>query len=241
VLSLRTKLDVLLHVRWMFGVLFHGLPPFGNLAEFLPPDMKSPLDGARFMTSQSNSALTWSAIRTLRERWKRKLILKGVMAPSDAVEAAGLGVDGIILSNHGGRQLDGEVAPLDVLAEVVAAVGNRLEVMIDGGFRRGTDIAKALALGARAVALGRAPLYGLAAGGEPGALRALEILRLELDRTLALLGCPTVASLSPSLLRRADQLPSLPAASTEMTVDEPGSDLDKPGDIAPLARATSSG
>src|SRR5262249_50390595 len=157
---------VLIHLRWMFGVLLRGLPGFGNLAEFLPPDRQSALDGARYMTSQSNAALTWDAIRSLRERWKRKLVLKGVMAVADAEEAVRVGVDGILLSNHGGRQLDSELAPIECLEDVVAAVGHKVEVIVDGGFRRGTDIVKALALGAKAVALGRASLYGLAAGGQ---------------------------------------------------------------------------
>jgi (S)-mandelate dehydrogenase len=199
-LSLRAKLDVLLHPRWVMGVLLRGLPAFGNLAEFLPGGKRSPLDGSRYLTSQSNAALTWESIERLRERWPRKLVLKGVLAVEDAQRAASIGVDGLILSNHGGRQLDDEVAPIEVLADVVAAVGSRLEVMIDGGFRRGTDIVKALALGAKAVALGRAPLYGLAAGGEQGAARALELLRAEIDRTVALLGCPTIDRLRPALL-----------------------------------------
>jgi (S)-mandelate dehydrogenase len=202
-LSLRSKLDVLHHLRWLFSVcLPHGLPGFGNLAEYLPPDRRSPLDGSRFVTSQGNPSLTWDAVRALRDRWKRKLVLKGVMAVEDAEEAARIGVDGILISNHGGRQLDCELAPIEVLPEIVAAVGQRLEVMVDGGFRRGTDVVKALALGARAVVVGRAPLYGLAAGGELGAQRALEILRTEIERTMSLLGCPTVADLSPAFVRR---------------------------------------
>ncbi|MBA3500389.1 MAG: alpha-hydroxy-acid oxidizing protein [Myxococcota bacterium] len=199
-LSLRSKLDVLLHARWMTQVLFRGLPEFGNLSELLPPGKRNALDGARYLTAHSDASLTWDAIRALRDRWPRKLILKGILAVEDAERAAQLGVDGIILSNHGGRQLDGDVAPMQVLADVVERVGKRVEVMIDGGFRRGTDIAKALALGARAVVLGRAPLYGLAAGGEEGAHRALDILRAELDRTLALLGCPSCEELSPKFV-----------------------------------------
>ncbi len=206
-LSLRSKLDVLHHVRWLFSVFLpRGLPGFGNLAEFLPPERQSPLDGSRYLTSQGNPGLTWDAIRELRERWKRKLVLKGVMAVADAEEAARIGVDGIVLSNHGGRQLDSEVAPIEILEEVVAAVGKRIEVMIDSGFRRGTDIVKALALGAKAVVLGRASLYGLAAGGQPGATRALDILRAEIERTMSLLGCATIAELSPVFLRRRTQL-----------------------------------
>ncbi|CAN5687078.1 alpha-hydroxy-acid oxidizing protein [soil metagenome] len=200
VLSLRSKLDVLTHLRWLFGVLLpHGLPGFGNLDEFLPAGKTSPLDGSRWLTAQSNAGLAWEDIAALRDRWPGKLVLKGVMAVADAVEAVRVGVDGVILSNHGGRQLDGEAAPLDVLPDVVAAVGDKLEVLIDGGFRRGTDIVKALALGARAVVLGRAALYGLAAGGEAGAVRTLEILRAEIDRTMALLGARTISDLSPSV------------------------------------------
>lgn len=215
VLSLRAKLDVLLHLRWMFGVLLpRGLPGFGNLAEFLPPDKLSPLDGSRFLTAQANAGLTWDGIRALRERWKRKLVLKGVMAVDDAEEAARIGADAIILSNHGGRQLDGEVAPIEVLEDVVAAVGPRLEVMIDGGFRRGTDVVKALALGARAVLLGRAPLYGLAAGGYAGAARALAILRTEIDRTTALLGCASIGELSRDVLYRREATRPAPRTDT---------------------------
>jgi (S)-mandelate dehydrogenase len=199
-LSLRSKLDVLIHARWMAQVLVRGIPEFGNLADLLPPGKRSALDGARYMTAHSDASLTWDAIRTLRDRWPRKLVLKGILAVEDAERAAQLGVDGIILSNHGGRQLDGDVAPMQILTDVVDRVGKRLEVMLDGGFRRGTDIAKALALGARAVVLGRAPLYGLAAGGEAGVQRALDILRSELDRTLALLGCQSVEQLSPRFL-----------------------------------------
>jgi len=197
-LAWSARFETLLHVRWVFGVLLRGLPGFGNIAEFLPPDQRGALDGARFLTSQSNSALTWDGIRALRDRWKRKLVLKGIVATSDAEQAARIGVDGIFISNHGGRQLDGEVAPIDVLEDIVRAVGDKLEVIIDGGFRRGTDIVKALALGARAVALGRATLYGVASGGEPGAMRAIEILRTEIDRTLALLGCRSIDELSPA-------------------------------------------
>lgn len=214
VLSLRAKLDVLRHVRWMFSVLLRGLPPFGNLAEFLPAGRRSPLDGSRFLTSQSDATLDWNAVAAMRERWKRKLVLKGVMAVADVERAAELGVDGVILSNHGGRQLDGEAAPLDVLPDVVAAAGSRLTVMLDGGFRRGTDVVKALALGARAVVLGRAALYGLAAGGEAGANRALDILRNEIDRTIALLGAPSIDVLAPHLLRSRgpSRLPRPPAS-----------------------------
>ncbi len=130
-----------------------------------------------------------------------KLVLKGILTAEDARLALDHGVDGVIVSNHGGRQLDGVPATLDALPEVVEAVDDRFEVLVDGGIRRGTDVVKALALGARGVLLGRAPLYGLAAGGEVGAKRALEILRSEIDRTMGLLGCPSVEQLSPQFVR----------------------------------------
>jgi (S)-mandelate dehydrogenase len=204
-LSLRAKLDVLAHVRWLFGVLLpSGLPSFGNLDEFLPPEGRTPLNGARYSAAQLNSGLSWDDIARIRERWPRRLIIKGLLAKDDVLRAASLGVDGVVLSNHGGRQLDGDASAIDVLPAIARELKGRLTLMVDGGFRRGSDIAKALALGADLVLLGRATLYGLAAGGEAGATHALQLLRGELDRVLALVGCPSVASLGSSYLLGAD-------------------------------------
>ena len=138
----------------------------------------------------------------LRRAWPRRLIIKGVLSVADAQRAADYGCDGIVLSNHGGRQMDHCVSGLDVLPEIAQAVGERLTLILDGGIRRGTDVIKAMALGADAVILGRAPLYGLAAGGEPGARRALEIITTEIDRALGHLGCNSISELSPAILRR---------------------------------------
>ncbi|HSD80634.1 MAG TPA: alpha-hydroxy acid oxidase, partial [Solirubrobacteraceae bacterium] len=135
------------------------------------------------------------------EHWRGPFVVKGILAAEDARRAADLGADGVVVSNHGGRQLDGALASLDALVPVVDAVGDRVAVIVDGGVRRGGDVAKALALGARAVGLGRAPLYGLAAAGEPGVTRALAILRDELERVVFLLGCRSVAGLSRAHLR----------------------------------------
>src|SRR5690606_27785482 len=121
--------------------------------------------------------------------WQGPFVIKGILGAEDAERAADLGAAAIIVSNHGGRQLDGTPAPLEVLPEIVAAVGHRTEVILDGGTRRGTDIVKALCLGARACMSGRALLYGLAAAGEAGVARALELLRAELERDMKLLGC----------------------------------------------------
>ena len=146
--------------------------------------------------------ICWNDIGWIREHWHGKLLLKGVLSVADAERAAALGIDGIVVSNHGGRQLDYCVAPIDMLAEIKAAVGTRLAVLVDGGFRRGTDVVKALALGADAVLLGRATLYGLIAGGATGVDRALTILTTEIDRVLGQLGCKSVAELTPQFVRR---------------------------------------
>ncbi|MEJ0008528.1 MAG: alpha-hydroxy acid oxidase [Steroidobacteraceae bacterium] len=127
---------------------------------------------------------------------------QGVLSVADAQRAADHGCDGIVLTNHGGRQLDHCVSGMDVLPEIAAAVGGRLALILDGGIRRGTDVVKAIALGADAVILGRAPLYGLAAGGEAGVRRALEIMTTEIDRALGHLGCRNLSELSPAILRR---------------------------------------
>ena len=130
--------------------------------------------------------------------WNGPLVVKGVHTADDARRAVDEGADAVIVSNHGGRQLDGVAATIRVLPEVVSAVGHRVEVLMDGGIRRGTDIVKALCLGARAVLIGRAYAYGLAAAGEAGVTRAIDILRSDLVRTLALLGCPSISELNAS-------------------------------------------
>jgi (S)-mandelate dehydrogenase len=149
-----------------------------------------------------DATICWNDVGWIREHWHGKLLLKGVLSVADAERAAALGCDGLVISNHGGRQLDYCIAPIDVLPEIVAAVGTRTAVLVDGGFRRGTDVVKALALGAQAVMLARATLYGLIAGGEPGVERALAILTTEIDRVLGQLGCNSIADLSPALVRR---------------------------------------
>ena len=194
--TLATKIDMLMHPRWLLSVATRK-PRFVNVErelgtgrpvnEFVGHDMFDP-------------TLNWDDLARFRDRWKGKLLLKGVLRADDAERATSLGLDGLVLSNHGGRQLDSAVSGMDALPEVVAAVGKRLSLVVDGGVRRGSDIAKAVALGAEAVILGRAPVYGLAAGGSIGAGRAIEILRDELDRTLALMGCRGVAELTPDFV-----------------------------------------
>ena len=147
--------------------------------------------------TMSTSPFSWADLEWIRDRWPGKLVIKGLLAASDAVIAAQLGADAIVVSNHGGRQLDGTLASIQVLPEVVDAVGGASEVLLDGGVRRGTDVLKAVALGARAVLIGRPYLWGLAVAGQQGVGRVLEVLRQEMARSLTLLGCPSVAQLGP--------------------------------------------
>lgn len=201
-LDWRNKFDVLRHPRWMSNVLWpNGMPRFANLGDLLPPGQNSVKGASITLGQQLDPSLSWDDIRWLRDLWPNRLIVKGVLGAPDALRAVEAGVDGIVLSNHGGRQLDGAVSAMDVLPEVVDQVRGRLSVMLDGGFRRGSDILKAVALGADAVLLGRATTYGLSAGGQPGAARALQILQTEVDRALGLLGCSDVAALDRSYLR----------------------------------------
>jgi (S)-mandelate dehydrogenase len=202
--TLRARLDALRHPGWLRSVLIaNGIPRFRNLEGFLPPGAASAVGGSTIIPKLFEATITWDDITWIRRFWPRKLLIKGVLSVADAERAAALGCDGIVLTNHGGRQLDSCVAPIDVLPEIAAAVGKRLSIIIDGGFRRGTDVIKALALGANAAMTGRATLYGLAANGERGVERALEILTTEMDRAMGQLGCNSVADLGPHIIRRS--------------------------------------
>lgn len=199
----RASFDVLRHPRWMWDVLLrHGLPRFRNLEPFVPANL-TPMGASTVIPRLFDATISWDDIAWIREHWRGKLLLKGVLSAADAERAAALGADGIVVSNHGGRQLDYCVSPIEVLPEIKAAAGARLSVLIDGGFRRGTDVIKGLALGAEAVLLGRATLYGLIAGGAGGVERALSILTTEMERVLGQLGCNGVADLGPHLVRGA--------------------------------------
>ena len=201
--TLRSTLDVLRHPRWLRGLLTHGLPRFRNLESYLPPQSVSAVGGSTIVPQLFDASISWQDLQWIREAWRGKLLVKGVLDVRDAERAVSLGCDGIVLSNHGGRQLDYCVSPLEVLPEVARALGARTTLIIDSGFRRGTDVVKALALGAHAVMLGRATLYGLAAGGEAGVAHALGILVSELDRVLGELGCTGISDLGPEHLRTA--------------------------------------
>jgi isopentenyl diphosphate isomerase/L-lactate dehydrogenase-like FMN-dependent dehydrogenase len=180
---------------WLVSyVLDGGLPGLPNV---IVPG-KGPMPLVDINAALAESAVTWADLRWIREVWKGPIVVKGVLTADDARHAMDEGVAAVSVSNHGGRQLDGVPASLRALPEVVEAVQDRIEVLMDGGIRRGTDIVKALCMGARAVLCGRAYAYGLAAAGEPGVDRAIEILRVDLERTLRLLGCPSVNELDRS-------------------------------------------
>jgi (S)-mandelate dehydrogenase len=149
---------------------------------------------------EMDAGLDWEYISELREQWPGKLLLKGVERPDDAERAVSVGCDGVVVSNHGGRQLDGAASTLEALPNVARAVGSRIAVLLDGGVRRGVDILKARALGAQAVLTGRATLFGAMAGGEPGARRALEILSSELVRAMQLCGVRSVGEITSELI-----------------------------------------
>ena len=190
-------------------MLRHGMPVMENLRG-LEATATSATAIASSVGRSYDPSFDWARLAEVRERWPRKLIVKGVSRGDDAQRLLGLGVDAIVVSNHGGRQLDGAIPTLQALPQVLAAVAGRLPVLVDGGVRRGSDIAKALALGAQGVLLGRATLYGAVAAGEAGAQRALHILHDELLRTQRLCGAPTLNDLGPELLRPWPAVPALP-------------------------------
>ena len=198
-LSLGTKLDALRRPAWLRDYLSHGLAMLENWKPYAPAGASAE-QVAAFAAGQTPTSVTWKDIERFRQLWPRPLVLKGLMRVDDAIRAADLGVDGLMVSNHGARQLDRAPSPLDVLPAIDAAVGERLTVMLDGGVRRGSDILIALASGARFVFLGRPTLYGAIAGGDAGAAMAVDILRDELDKVMAQIGCPSLDQLGPDFL-----------------------------------------
>ena len=187
--------QLLAHPGWLTHFLLDGgVPTLPNVV--IPGRGPMLLDDAR--SALSRTAVTWQDLSWIRDMWRGPILIKGILTGDDARRAIDEGAAGVVVSNHGGRQLDGAPATLRVLPEVVTAVNGRAVVLMDGGVRRGGDVVKALCLGARAVLVGRAYAYGLGAAGEAGVTRALEILRADLERTLKLLGCPSIAALDRS-------------------------------------------
>jgi L-lactate dehydrogenase (cytochrome) len=189
--------QLLTRPRWLAAFLADGgLMKFANVV--IPG--QGPMLYADVTTALEQAMVTWQDLRWIRDAWSGPIIIKGVHTGEDARRAVDVGAGGLVVSNHGGRQLDGVAPTLRMLPEVLAAVGGRIEVLLDGGIRRGSDVVKALCLGARAVLVGRAYAYGLGAAGEVGVARAIEILRADLIRTLKLLGCDSVANLDRSFI-----------------------------------------
>ena len=195
----KNMLDFATRPAWALDMLLRGMPPVENL-HGMAEKGASTRNIVSSVGRNQDAALDWEVIKRVREAWPGKLLIKGVAHPADAELAVSLGCDGVIVSNHGGRQLDGEVASFDALPGVVRAIGGRSAVLMDGGIRRGSDIFKALARGAQAVMIGRATYYGVCAAGEKGANRALEILSDELVRTMQLCGARSIAEIGPQLI-----------------------------------------
>lgn len=195
-------LDGLSHPAWLWDVWLQGRPHvFGNLAEAIP-DARGLADFWGWVRSNFDASVTWADLHWLRQHWDGPIVLKGVLDPEDARSAAKAGMDGVIVSNHGGRQLDGALAAIEALPAVVGAVGDRLTVLMDGGVRSGLDVAKALALGARACLIGRPWVFALAAGGQAGVEAMLATWRSELTTALALTGVTDVLTAGPEMLVR---------------------------------------
>ncbi len=186
----RNVSDLMAHPGWLLRMRETPSPSFGNYGERLKPAGFGPL-----MVEQLDPGAGWSDVERLRGQWKGPLVIKGLLHPDEAREAVRRGADAIVVSNHGGRQLDGAVATISALPAIVEAVGDRIPVLIDGGFRRGVDVIKAVALGARCVLIGRPHLWGVACAGEEGVAWTLELFRREIDRAMALGGWDSLAAL----------------------------------------------
>jgi L-lactate dehydrogenase (cytochrome) len=197
-----TLIDGALHPGWTWAFVRSEPIRFANVVGRAVGDGADAVSLASYVAAQYDQALTWADVEWLRSIWSGPVVLKGVQTVDDARLAIESGLDAIAVSNHGGRQLDGAPAPIDLLPAVVEAVGGRVDVICDGGVRRGSDIVKAVALGATAVMAGRAYLYGLGAAGEPGVDHVLALLDADVRRTMALLGAPTISDLGPHLIER---------------------------------------
>ena len=200
-LAFRSLADILLHPSWALDVLYpHGVPRLENVVAFFPPDVRDTSKAVTHIPNLYVPKITWKDVERLRRRWRGKLLVKGVLRADDALRALAAGCDGIVLSNHGARHIDLCVTTLEALPEIASAVQGRLTLIIDSGFRRGSDVIKALALGADAVMVGRATLYGLIAGGQAGAQRAIQLLNGEIERVLGQIGCNRLTDLGPDFL-----------------------------------------
>lgn len=194
--SLRTLLEFAAHARWLMPKLLGKPFELANVVGYAPAVSDRRTGVIQYVNEELDRTVGWKDVEWLRAKWSGALIVKGIASAADARQAADLGCDGIMLSNHGGRQLDGAASPIELLSPVRDAVGSDLSVIVDGGVRRGTHVLKAMALGANACSIGRPYLYGLAADGERGVARVIEIFREEIERAMALMGCPRLDMLN---------------------------------------------
>jgi isopentenyl diphosphate isomerase/L-lactate dehydrogenase-like FMN-dependent dehydrogenase len=205
-ITIRNALDSAMKLGWLLRMARDPWIDFANLKESgIGARAAGGVALGSYVNAQFDPSLDWDDLAELRKQWTGPLMLKGVMSAEDARRAIDYGVEGIVVSNHGGRQLDSLPASIEVLPEIADAVGDQIEVLFDGGIRRGSDIVKAIALGAKACLIGRPYLYGLGAGGQAGAEKAITILQSEIARALALLGRPSLASLDRSALRASNE------------------------------------
>jgi L-lactate dehydrogenase (cytochrome) len=198
--QVRRGIDIASHPRWVRRVALGGQPlTFGNLEKAVP-GARNPDSFREWVDSQFDPSVTWQDIAWVREQWPGRLIVKGVLDPEDARRAVEVGVDGIVVSNHGGRQLDAVPSTARALPDVVDAVGDQVEVLADGGIRTGLDVVKMVSLGARAVLIGRAWAWAVAAGGEAGVLHMLRVIKADIDTALGLTGHTSISALDRSAL-----------------------------------------
>jgi L-lactate dehydrogenase (cytochrome)/(S)-mandelate dehydrogenase len=202
-LTWSAKLEALEHPAWMLQWLRHGTPLFDNWAKYA--QAKDANSVADFVATQNRAPMSWKHVERYRELWKGNFVLKGVMHPDDALRAHSLGVDGLMVSNHGARQLDRAPSPLEVLPAIRDAVGDKMTLMLDGGIRRGLDALIALCTGAKFCFVGRPTLYGVTAAGLPGAAMALKIFRREIDISMAQMGATRIDELGPQFLMWNDE------------------------------------
>ncbi len=202
---LRSVPSMLRHPGWVYRVVIGKDLEMVNLAASVRPDQFAEMSLLEYFNSQLDRSLTWKDVEWLAQQWDGPLVIKGVQTVADCRNAANSGASAVMLSNHGGRQLESAPAPVDCIADVADALHDRLEIICDGGVRRGTHVVKALAMGASACSIGRGYLYPLAAGGQQGVERGLALLRAEVERTMALMGCNSIENIGPSFIRRRVQ------------------------------------
>jgi L-lactate dehydrogenase (cytochrome) len=206
--TLRTLLQFAAHPRWVLPKIFGRSFELANVTRYAPSVSRQRSGVMEYVNSQMDRSIGWKDLEWLRSNWKGALVMKGVLSPADARRAAEFGCEGVMISNHGGRQLDGAVSPIEQLASIRDAVGDSFSLILDGGVRRGTHVLKAIALGATACAIGRPYLFGLAAAGERGVSRAIKIFREEIERGMALMGCTSLEMLGRRHVRdRVRQMP----------------------------------